>query len=353
MVNGRPSRDLLIVGVPLHAFLEAHRLEILDRCIGKIMASSPAAADRVAELTNDLPACYDALIGALRRDQGLPAGGPPPDHGKQRFRLGFDVQATVHDFGALCEAITDASMAHDQTISTREYQILNQSLDTDAERTSHLGFIAHELRNALSAAMMSFQMMRSGKVSFAGTTAGVLERSHRRLRELVDKLLVDVRLKSARLEHKRVHLATFLGEVAASIEPTAGEKKITVRLQVDDSLHIDCDRHLLFSAVANLVQNAVKFTRPGGEITVRGAHAGERTWIEVEDECGGLAPGRSERIFEPFVQTHSDRSGLGLGLAITRQAVQLHQGKVAVANHPGKGCVFKIDLPSVEPARRE
>ncbi|HEX9102683.1 MAG TPA: HAMP domain-containing sensor histidine kinase, partial [Polyangia bacterium] len=67
--------------------------------------------------------------------------------------------------------------------------------------------------------------------------------------------------------------------------------------------------------------------------------------IEVQDQCGGLPPGKTEELFSPFVQKGADRSGFGLGLAIARQAAESHHGTVKVANLPGVGCVFTIDLP--------
>ena len=73
--------------------------------------------------------------------------------------------------------------------------------------------------------------------------------------------------------------------------------------------------------------------------------AGDRVVIEVEDSCGGLPPGRAEELFSPFVQTASDRTGLGLGLTIARRAAVRLGGQLTVQDLPGKGCVFTLDLP--------
>ena len=69
--------------------------------------------------------------------------------------------------------------------------------------------------------------------------------------------------------------------------------------------------------------------------------------IEVEDSCGGLPPDVGSDLFEPFVQRATDRTGLGLGLAIVRQAIDAHHGSVQLRNRPGQGCVFTISLPAV------
>ena len=93
------------------------------------------------------------------------------------------------------------------------------------------------------------------------------------------------------------------------------------------------------------MQNALKFTRPGGQVTLKTYAEAHRVFIDVEDECGGLPPGTAERLFLPFEQGGADRSGLGLGLAISRRAVEANGGQLHVRDLPGTGCVFTIELP--------
>lgn len=109
---------------------------------------------------------------------------------------------------------------------------------------------------------------------------------------------------------------------------------------------LQADPRLLSSAVSNLVRNAIKFCRPSGTVAVRSWQHEGRILIEVEDECGGLPPGKSEELFSPFVQKGADRTGFGLGLAIARQAAESHDGTIKVRNLPGHGCVFVLDLPA-------
>ena len=97
--------------------------------------------------------------------------------------------------------------------------------------------------------------------------------------------------------------------------------------------------------MANLLQNAFKFTRTGGHVSLKSFSSADRVLIEVEDECGGLPPGDAEDLFQLFEQRGGDRSGLGLGLGISRRGVEANGGKLYVRNLPGKGCVFTIDLP--------
>jgi signal transduction histidine kinase len=105
------------------------------------------------------------------------------------------------------------------------------------------------------------------------------------------------------------------------------------------------DAQLLESAVTNLLNNAFKYTRAGGEVVLRVRTDGTRLLIEVEDECGGIPPTLGDP-FQPFGQRRGqDRTGLGLGLSIARKAVRAHEGDIHIRNIPGTGCVFTIDVP--------
>ena len=135
-------------------------------------------------------------------------------------------------------------------------------------------------------------------------------------------------------------------EVAAAIEARARCLQLTVT-PVEPGVEIDADRQLIAAALANLLQNAFKFSRPNGHIVLRTdtATTTGRVLIEVEDECGGLPPGRAEDLFRPFEQRSADRSGLGLGLAIARESVETNGGDIRARSLPGNGCIFTIDLP--------
>jgi signal transduction histidine kinase len=112
---------------------------------------------------------------------------------------------------------------------------------------------------------------------------------------------------------------------------------------------VEADRQLLAAAVANLLQNAFEFTRPQGHVMLTTLSSKGRVLIEVEDECGGLPPGKAEELFLQFEQRGRDRSGLGLGLSISRRSVEADGGEIHVRDLPGKGCVFAIDLPRLLP----
>jgi len=134
-------------------------------------------------------------------------------------------------------------------------------------------------------------------------------------------------LQSQRRE--TILLAEFVEEmeIAAIAEAKARGHQLTVE-SVAYGVLIDVDRQLLAAAVANLLQNAFKFTRHPGHVWLRTHATAAMVFIDIEDECGGLP-----------------RSGLGLGLSISRKAVQLNGGEIRVRNVPGKGCIFTVELP--------
>jgi signal transduction histidine kinase len=108
---------------------------------------------------------------------------------------------------------------------------------------------------------------------------------------------------------------------------------------------IDADTPILAAALVNLLQNAFKFTRPDSHVLLHTHIGANRVQIEVSDECGGLPAGKIDELFSAFAQRGSDRTGLGLGLAISRRCIEENGGELHVRDEPGTGCVFTVDLP--------
>jgi signal transduction histidine kinase len=142
-----------------------------------------------------------------------------------------------------------------------------------------------------------------------------------------------------------VRLLEIAEEVEAAASAEARARGLALRVEVAAGLEVDADRNYLISALSNLVQNAIKYSKPDGEIWVRSRETDKSLVLEVEDRCGGLPKGKTEELFKPFIQKNSDRTGLGLGLTISRQAIALNGGVLAARDLPGKGCVFSISLP--------
>jgi signal transduction histidine kinase len=289
-------------------------------------------------------------------------------HGYELLRHGYTFDRVVHDYGDLCQSITDLAFEDDIPIHVDEFRTLNRCLDNAiadavtefayerdrlvADRDAdafheRLGVFAHELRNFITTASQAVGAIRTGRVGLSGPTGAVLDRCLIGLRNLVDRSLAEVRLRSALpARGQMISLGNFIAdlEVSARLEAQAHECALTVS-RVDNRLAVDADRDMLFSAVGNLLQNAFKFTKPGTEVELNAYATADRILIDVEDNCGGLPPGDAERLFQPFTQSGGDKSGVGLGLSICRRGVEANHGVLSVRDLPGKGCVFTIDLP--------
>jgi hypothetical protein len=143
-----------------------------------------------------------------------------------------------------------------------------------------------------------------------------------------------------------LRVARFIEELAAASTLEANARGVRLIVDpVDDALAIAADRQVLAAVVANLLQNALKFTRPRTTVTLRVRASAERVLVEVQDECGGLPSGDGNELFRPFEQRSADRSGIGLGLAFSRWGAEANDGRIYARNLPDCGCVFTVDMP--------
>ena len=329
--------------------------------------NAPPATD--LELTFGLPLFLDQLGDALRRATSHESVDHSDlersarHHGHDLYRQGLTLAQVVHDYGDLCQVITLLAMEHSTSIDAEEFRTLNLCLDdaiagavteysSDRERAvqdlgiERLGMLAHEMRNLLSTAVLSFASIKTGIVPPGGSTGVVHERSLMGLQTLVNRLLADIRLDAGIQDLEPVLLSEIIEEVALGASLFAQSRGVRFRMSsVESTVSVVADRQILASAIANLVQNAFKFTRPGTEVTLRTSTTATRALIEVEDECGGLPESKHAALLEPFTQEGGDRSGLGLGLSICRKAMKTMAGELRIRDLPGKGCVFTIDLP--------
>ena len=355
----------------LREFLSAHRVAIISRARAKI-AARLAPSVTVEEVESGIPLFVDHLMAALGPASGSAAadraiGESATRHGGDLLRQGFTTAQVIHDYGGICQAITELATETNAPITADEFHTLNRCLDDAmalavtehgrqreqslaAEGRERMGEIAHELRNALGSAMISFDILRTGTVGFSGSTAGVLASSLRRFSSLIDSSLAGVRLDAGIRAPERVSVKEFVEEVEVGATLEAHARDVTlVVAPVERGVDVRVDRALFAAAVANLLNNAFKFTHAKGRLRSRASVTVSRVLIEIEDECGGLPPGQAEAIFRPFEQRSGDRTGLGLGLSICRKSVEGDGGTLRVRNLPGAGCVFSIRASS-EPA---
>jgi signal transduction histidine kinase len=358
----------------LHEFLTASRGELIARCRAKVARRSAPKAT-AAEMEHGIPRFLDQLIRTLKDEQTNAARVSSPEmsdtatrHGRELLQHGFTVDQVVHDYGDLCQAITDLAYERSAPIEVDEFRTLNRSLDdaiagavteyanerdiqiTDKgnrEASRERGSFVHELRNLLNSASLARAAMKGGGVGLAGATAAVLDRSLIGMQVLIDRSMIDVRaIAGLDAQFRLMSLADFILDVRIGALLEAQSRGCTFTFaDVDPRLAINVDRDLLSSALGNLLQNAFKYTLPGTEVALHAFAEGDRILIEVEDHCGGLPSGYAGLMFRPFTQASGDKSGLGLGLSVSRRAVEANNGFLRVRNVPGKGCVFTIDLP--------
>ncbi len=356
----------------LRDFIASNREEILARARLRVTGrSSPAASD--VELTRGLPVFLDQLSEALLKVSSSEEADHTAmkesagDHGDVLFDQGLTAEQVVHDYGDLCQVITGLAVEQKTAIPAQDFQTFNLCLDDAiagavtsysarrehtiaAEDTERLGVLAHEMRNVLNAALLSFASIRKGTVAPGGSTGAMLERNLLNLQTLIDRSMAEVRLDAGLQNTERVPVWEIIEEVAIGAAMVARIRGLTLVVPtVDHALVVDVDRQTLAAAISNLLQNALKFTRPASTISLATSTRGERILIAVEDECGGLPAGQAASLLKPFTQKSTDRTGLGLGLSICLKAMKVLGGQLHIDDLPGKGCIFTIDLPKQPP----
>jgi signal transduction histidine kinase len=351
-------------------FILTHREELIARARGKV-ANRLAPRPTDLELASGVPLFLEQLAETLRlasTSMKLTMDQSATRHGAALLERGYTVAQVVHDYGDVCQAITELAEELSAPITTDEFRTLNRCLDeaiagavTEFGRlrdqsaahaeTERSGVLAHELRNRISTAQLAFEAIAAGRAPVGGSVAAIVRRSLQRITALVDRSLVEVRLESGTIQRRPIRVDRLMeeAEVVATMEAVAHGVALSVAPTAGD-IEVEADPQILAGAIANLLQNALKFTRRGGSVTVRTLTVDGRVEIEVEDECGGLPADKREELFGAFQQRGADRSGLGLGLFISRKGVHACGGVIRVRDLPGRGCVFTIALPRCAPS---
>jgi signal transduction histidine kinase len=157
----------------------------------------------------------------------------------------------------------DVAIAESVTAHERE-----RTVEAAFKEDERIGVLAHELRNALSAAAVSFAAIKKGTVGMSGQTADVLDRSLTRMGALIDRSLAEVRLRADPTPMpERFRLADALDQIGATVRSEIESRDLELVLDIDRELELETDRQFLMSAVSNLVQNALKYTRAGGQVS--------------------------------------------------------------------------------------
>jgi len=235
-----------------------------------------------------------------------------------------------------------AQQAHEATIHA------NRAKD------EFLAMLGHELRNPLSPILTALQLMKLRGEEGSERELTVIERQVSHLTRLVDDLLDVSRIARGRVELKTqlVEMAEVIANAIEMASPLLEQRNHALSVEVPRrGLSVDGDPTRLSQVVSNLLTNAAKYTPPGGAVSVRAERMGDQVVLTVRDTGMGIAPDVLPHIFDLFVQERQalDRSqgGLGIGLTIVRNLIELHGGTVSArSDGPGKGTELTVRLPA-------
>ena len=316
------------------------------RSVG-VTAEAMAGRDFWSFIPQDEHAAVRALLGRLTREA-------PEVRIENRFgtaegerwmlwtnrALAFDAAGRVLEAQATGVDITERRRAEE---ALRE---------ADRRKDEFLAMLAHELRNPLAPIRNALHLLRiSGAGPVAAEARDVMERQLTQLIRLVDDLLEVSRISRGKIELRRAAV-DLAGVVASAVETSrpaidAARHRLEIRLP-PAPLHVEGDFVRLSQVVANLLNNAAKYTDPGGRIALSVQREGAEAEIRVQDNGVGLAPELLPRIFDMFAQADRARAagGLGIGLALAKMLVDLHGGRIeARSGGVGRGSEFAVRLP--------
>jgi signal transduction histidine kinase/DNA-binding response OmpR family regulator len=257
------------------------------------------------------------------------------------------------EFTAEDEALL-AQLAQIASIATENTQI-KEAQESNRLKDQFLATVSHELRTPLQAMLSWTSILRTQPLEPTLLAKGldVIERSANSQRQLIDDLLEVSRIvtNKLRLELETVSLQDVVRGAVEAARPVAAAKGVTLATDPGgEAIQVTGDPHRLEQVLGNLLANAIKFTPAGGEVRAELARRGGVAQLRVTDTGDGIPAEFLPHIFEPFRQADSSSSrshgGLGIGLAIVRHLVELHEGSVrAESDGSGKGARFIVELP--------
>jgi signal transduction histidine kinase/CheY-like chemotaxis protein len=360
---------------------------LVERWAERAVQEQPNATRAHARtLLDQLPHFLHTLGQALA--ESLSAGAAPHDapaqeHGEQRWEAGWSLPELVRDYQilrlvvfeyldekldrplffreamaiglALDEAITASVSAY---VRQREASLREQTdalLAADQRKNEFLAILAHELRNPLAPILTSIQMLRllGSAEPNADQACDIIDRQVKHMVRLIDDLLDLTRIARGklRLQRTRFDLRQAVHQAVQTARPLieSHAHQLSVELP-DEPIVLEGDESRVVQVLTNLLGNAAKYTEHDGQIALTAAREGAEAVLRVRDNGIGIEPEMRERIFDLYTQVggslHRSQGGLGIGLTLVRQLVELHGGRVSVHSEgAGKGSEFEVRLP--------
>ena len=267
----------------------------------------------------------------------------------------------LYDFSKKIEEVQAQNLS-DSRIEENKFSELNQlsvSYNKMLERLSEAFKLqrqftanaAHELRTPLAVMQLQIDLYNSSKHpnndTSAQQTISMITEQTERLSKMV-RTLLDMSELQTIARDEEIAISALVEEVLADLEPLAQEKGINLIEKCDNVLLMGSDI-LIYRLVYNLVENAIKYNFSGGTVTVNATQQNSQLHLTVEDTGNGIPEELKERIFEPFFRLDKSRSrelgGVGLGLALVREIVRVHNGSILVKNNANSGTTFEVIFP--------
>ena len=232
---------------------------------------------------------------------------------------------------------------------------LSESFETQRQFT---GNAAHELRTPLALIQAQLDLYHTTEhpdsTTVAGETIQMVTEQNERLSKLVRTLLDMSELQTV-ARNDRIEIHSLIEEVLTDLEPLAQEKKVElirksqeVREKADEVLFLTGSDILIYRMLYNLVENAIKYNRENGSVTVSAIKEKNKVILKVSDTGNGIDEAFREQIFEPFFRVDKSRSrelgGVGLGLAMVREVVRVHDGTIEVYTNKHSGTTFEVKM---------
>ena len=304
------------------------------------------------------------LLAATRlRMHSLQRRAVELDHqvGERTGELRTEKRRVESALSELSETHAELARTHAQ-VEDRNQQLAEQARRLEALdrfRSRVLADVSHELRTPVMLVSLPLRELHAHSGSLGETERRRLQLSLTqldRLGGLVEQLVGLVQAESGqlRLRLRRIDLGALLAELVAGYQPAAARSGVTLLLHADavdtaQTIVLFADRDHLLTVFGNLVDNAIKYAPAGSAVDVRVAGDGENARVEVQDHGPGFDPALAAQLFERFYRVEgpprSGREGLGIGLALARELVELHGGRIGARSAPGAGATFHVELP--------
>ena len=274
-----------------------------------------------------------------------------------------DPEGKEHWYRVMCRSLAhqhQASGSHDRGAPHGAVAVLTDITSQKAIQKRNAEFVSsvsHEMKAPLSSIRAYVELLADGEAEDEQTRdefLGVINSQADRLQRLVENLLNIARIEAGVVAVNKHALSVneLLQEAVGVMQPQAEQKQISLTSDISPLyLGVLADRDMLLQGAINLISNAVKYTRPGGTVTVRSRLSDQEVIFEVSDTGVGLSPDDCRRVFEKFYRVKKDRDmapGTGLGLALVKHIVEdVHGGRIEVESEVDRGSTFRVVMPGL------